>query len=62
MIFKLVYIYFFLYLLCNMYDIYLFGRKYDFFSCKFVFIFILNEFGLLIIIYLRFIIVRYVYF
>lgn len=44
MIFKLVYIYFFLYLLCNMYDIYLFGRKYDFFSCKFVFIFILNEF------------------
>lgn len=62
MIFKLVYIYSFLYLLCNMYDIYLFGRKYDFFSCKFVFIFILNEFGLLIIIYLRFIIVRYVYF
>lgn len=62
MIFKLVYIYFFLYLLCNMYDIYLFGRKCDFFSCKFVFIFILNEFGLLIIIYLRFIIVRYVYF
>lgn len=45
MIFKLVYIYFFLYLLCNMCDIYLFGRKYDFFSCKFVFIFILNEFG-----------------
>lgn len=38
------------------------GESMIFFSCKFVFIFILNEFGLLIIIYLRFIIVRYVYF
>lgn len=62
MIFKLVYIYSFLHLSRNTYDTYLPGRKYDFFSRKLVSIFILNEFGLLIIIYLRSTTARYVYF